>query len=131
MKAVAAFLHLLTLPAESEKKETILDQANKKILLLEPAIEESTGLSKQLETVVQSNQSDRSAAQDAIAKATGRLLEDDLAKERLEIRDADESGRSCVEMRFHAARKASEWRAHEGNPHKQIEIACWAAVGFL
>ena len=29
--------------AESEKKETILDQANKKILLLEPAIDESTG----------------------------------------------------------------------------------------
>ena len=105
--------------AESEKKETNLDEAGKKILLFEPAIEESTGLSKQLETVLQSDQSDRSAASDATAKATGKLLEDDLAKERLKIRDADESGRSCVEMRFHDARKASEWRAHEGNPRKQ------------
>ena len=105
--------------AESGKKETISDQANKKILLLEPAIEESNGRSKQLETVLRSDQSHRSAASDAAAKATGKLLQDDLAKKCLGVGDADESARGCVEMRFDAARRASEWRAREGNPRKQ------------
>ena len=87
------------------RQETILDQANRKFLLFEPAIEESTGLSKQLETVLQSDQSDRTVASDATAKATGKLLEDDLAKELLKIGDGDGSAKCDVEMRFDAARR--------------------------
>merc|ERR1719326_913135 len=74
--------------AEAEKKEKIfdtfmcycnnadttlgaaIDAADKKIPLLESGIEESVALKKQLETDLKAHQTDRSAAKDAIAKAT-------------------------------------------------------------
>merc|ERR1719326_226321 len=75
--------------AEAEKKEKIfdnfmcycnnadstlgaaIDAADKKIPLLESGIEESTALKKQLETDLKAHKADRSAAKEAIAKATG------------------------------------------------------------
>ena len=76
--------------AESEKKETILDQANKKILLLEPAIEESTGLSKQLETVLQSDQSDRRKPVSEFSKR--------LARRQVKRNDGNARCNTCFDL---------------------------------